>query len=718
MSAGDSNSPVLDFTTLDFTSAREALLRYATSLSLTITDLNPSDPLVMLVSLLAYVTDLVAYTINRSVLEMVPTLAIRRQNFEKSAKRYGYRLGRRAGSTGTLRFTVNFNDTSPVGGPFNLPQTFRVSTEEGIIFQPNALTVVGPGVGTVTVDIDGSQGEWFYNEAVATASSAESQKYALAERGLDEDSLTVTVSAVAWTRVDVLALEGATQTFAVEYDDDDVAYLVFGDGINGAIPSGAIVATYRVLRDGEDGNVAAGTVTSLVDSLPGVEAVTNPDAFSWTDAETLKDAQAALPGFIRANNRAISDSDYEAIVQSVDGILKAKAIAAGGGGCGCALRIYAIPSSGGALSAGNITDITAALSDLRQTLRRIRVVDASYVNIELELDVRVLSTAFRNVVAAAVQNEVVDTYDVGSRNFGDFMSVQDLYDLLTPTKIQGLGQVFVRKFSLTPAKGVYPTMPAVGDGVVEHIVPETSPKRREWNVRMMVGGTTSPLVAGTFEVRERFVCVVSTVTDLAVQDDLALFPEDNGLVSANPWYVRFNPYSPGSTQRQVIGNTQVSVTVASGDLRMETAQGEEFVVERTHTNTGKVLREALGSNAAGGATVIDVVSGSWAVGDEILISEGDVTHRAQITGGSSGAWDISPAIPASGFTTSAFVDAVWVADDGAVEFVVRQGSTLWVTGDQFYVDVWPDLADIQVRPTDFPKLQSSGLTIRVTGGRA
>lgn len=712
------DSPVLDYTSLDYASVRADLLRYSTALGTDLTDLNPSDPFVLLVSLLAYVADLLAYTMNQGVLEMVPTLAIRRENFQRSVKKYGYKLGRRQGSSGTLRFTVNYNDTSPVGGPFNLPQTFRVSTADGIIFQPNALTVVGPGVGTVTVDITGSQGEWLYAEAVGTSDGAESQQYALREVGLVESSLSVTVGGTPWTRVELLALETSADTsYAVAYDDDDVAYIIFGDGINGQVPAAlsAIVATYKTLKEGEDGNIAAGNVDTLVDSIPGVEAVTNPAAFSWSDVETLQEAQAALPGWVRINDRIVTDADYAEAVKAVAGVLKAAAGVGSGGGCGCGTTVYVVPSSGGSISAGLVADITAAIATQRMVSKKVRIVDATYVDLVISVDLRILSTALSSLVKTSVENLIADTYDVGSRDFGDFLALQSLYDLLAPSKVRGLAQAFVQRFTVTPQRGVYPALQCVGNGDIENIVMETPPKRFEWSVKVLIGGSAS--VMGTFEVYKRYVGTVSSLTDVAMNDDLATFPETNGLVVANPWYLVLNPYGVGATRKRVVGNTQTSVTADSADLRYLGLNDDEYVVEQRQAASGKILREVLAGVAAGGATVLNVVNAGWAIGDRFLITEGTITHEGQITGGSSGAWTITPAIPASGFTVAATVDAVWQSDDAEIRFVVRQGATTWVTGDQCYVDSYPDLSDLKIRTTDFPRLQSAGLTIRTTGGR-
>ena len=92
-----------------------------------------------------------------------------------------------------------------------------------------------------------------------------------------------------------------------------------GDGTwqqYGRVPAkGALLrmSGYRT-GGGRQGNVAAGTLTVLKSSIPGVASVTNPIAATGgVDAETLDDARVRAPLELRSRYRAVTVEDFQAL---------------------------------------------------------------------------------------------------------------------------------------------------------------------------------------------------------------------------------------------------------------------------------------------------------------------------------------------------------------------------------------------------------------------
>ncbi len=92
-----------------------------------------------------------------------------------------------------------------------------------------------------------------------------------------------------------------------------------GDGTwqqYGRVPAkGALLrmSGYRT-GGGRQGNVAAGTLTVLKSSIPGVASVTNPIAATGgVDAETLDDARVRAPLELRTRYRAVTVEDFQAL---------------------------------------------------------------------------------------------------------------------------------------------------------------------------------------------------------------------------------------------------------------------------------------------------------------------------------------------------------------------------------------------------------------------
>lgn len=728
MSAGDSNSPVLDFSAIDYASLRSDLLRFAqATCGLNLTDLNAQDPGVMLLSVCAYLGDLFGYNLNQLIKEAVPVLALRLPNFANAVKGLGYVPPRATPSTTTLRFTVDLDQAVPPGGPVTVGTDFKVGTEDSpaVVFQPDGSTTVGPGTGVVTFDVDATQGDEIAGENVATSTGLPNQRYALAEVGLLQSTLVLTVAGVPWERVDILSLALATDAvFAVRYDRDDVAFMVFGDGVNGRIPpaGAAVAATYKV-GGGRATNALAGTITKLIGAVPGVTAVTNTVAAEGgDDAQTVAAAQAALPGFVRANDRAINETDYAAAALEVAGVLKATAAAAqsGSGGLGPPILVYAVPAGGGLLTSGLKTAIKAHVSTTKKEVgRRVLVRDAPRVALEIGITAYVATGSKPAAVETQVRALVADAYDMANVDFGATFALQDLYELPTPATVAGLTRIHVDRFAIGAHAAQYRNFPPTGDGEVLFVSLTASTVRREFQVRIVGGGNAT--LPGTFDVYERYVGTATAVASVSMTDAAARFAPDNGLVGATPpWLVRLNPYDGVSTPVAVVGNTETSVAVAAGtDLRLFGDAGEPYVVERRQVRPGVVYRQVLGALAGGTATLALTPAAELAVGTKLRLFDGgspQVVLVTEITGGTIGAYTISPAVPAGGTAVSTTVDALWVSDDGALSFVVTQGDLFWGNGDVVYVDVHPDVGDVVVRPEDFPELTAADLVVRTVGG--
>jgi predicted phage baseplate assembly protein len=124
---------------------------------------------------------------------------------------------------------------------------------------------------------------------------------------------------------------------------DDTHYILnrstgevrFGDGIRGRIPvanaasfQNVRATTYRV-GGGSRGNVAAGTLTSLLTSIPGIAADKISNLFSaggGADEESLAGAIDRAPGLLRTRDRAVTPEDFERLAIESGAIARAKAL--------------------------------------------------------------------------------------------------------------------------------------------------------------------------------------------------------------------------------------------------------------------------------------------------------------------------------------------------------------------------------------------------------
>lgn len=186
-----------------------------------------------------------------------------------------------------------------------------------------------------------TQGQTVKDEVLGSGDGSANQTFGLKKKpvtfvpatGFTEKAVTSTlhvrVGGVEWGEAPSL-LEAApnAQAFTTSTDDSGATAVVFGDGINGARPPTGkdnVHARYR-WGMGAYGNVAPQKIAQLLDALPGLQKVTNPQpSFGGADPETIAKIRTNAPDHVRSFGRAVSIADYAALARSYPGIEKASA---------------------------------------------------------------------------------------------------------------------------------------------------------------------------------------------------------------------------------------------------------------------------------------------------------------------------------------------------------------------------------------------------------
>lgn len=260
-----------------------------------------------------------------------------------------------------------------------------------------------------------TQAETITGEVLGGSTGERNQTFTLAsapvlsgtlELQIDEGEETAT-----WTEVgDFLAAGPDDQVYTL---DRTSGLIVFGDGINGAIPianpnnaDGNIVAqTYRV-GGGVQGNLAAGTIQTLVSTLGGIDAagVTNLlDATGGVDEETLDKAKLRAPGVIQSRCRAVTTDDYEYLATQVAGVVRAKALplfhpSYPGVQVPGVVTVIVVPDGGATNpmplpSTGTLQAVCAFLDQRRLLTAEVFVVPPTYQLVEIDGQVIAADTA-------------------------------------------------------------------------------------------------------------------------------------------------------------------------------------------------------------------------------------------------------------------------------------------------------------------------------------
>jgi hypothetical protein len=182
-----------------------------------------------------------------------------------------------------------------------------------------------------------SAGKTVKNEIVGSGDSTQAgQSFKLAKSPVTylvsgstyASTIALTVNGLPWTEVPSFYGQPASaQIFVARQDANQNTYIDFGDGVNGAlVPTGTnnIVATYRY--GGGASSPAAGKLTVVAKSFPGLQSVVNPVAVAGgSDPDPASLIRQYAPRSVLTFGRAVSVFDYQAIAAGAPGVAMASA---------------------------------------------------------------------------------------------------------------------------------------------------------------------------------------------------------------------------------------------------------------------------------------------------------------------------------------------------------------------------------------------------------
>jgi hypothetical protein len=247
-------------------------------------------------------------------------------------------------------------------------------------------------------------------------------------------SLQVTANGAAWTNVPSLYAQAPNaQVFTTINQPGGVAVVQFGDGEEGStLPTGQnnIIANYRI-GIGAAGNVASGSITTLVDRPVGVSGVTNPStATGGQDAQSVDDIRANAPLSVLTLGRAVSITDYQNFAATFAGISRAYALWIPNGPNRCVFLTLAGANGASLTGSQTITNLITALHAYGNP--QVPIVALSFYETLFRLNVSIAYDPAYDVTAVntAVMALLTTTYSFASRDFGQGVSSDEIAALL------------------------------------------------------------------------------------------------------------------------------------------------------------------------------------------------------------------------------------------------------------------------------------------------
>jgi len=244
-------------------------------------------------------------------------------------------------------------------------------------------------------------------------------------------TLEVRVNDLEWKEVDSLyGSAPGDRVYEVTIDDDAVATVRFGDGIEGARPPSGdhnVRAQYRK-GIGLAGNVAAGTITTLLSRPLGVSGATNPQAATGgEDPDTLDRARGNAPLGVLTLQRAVSIRDYESYARNFGGIAKAHALwIPSGPGRGVFLTVAGEEGAEVMSDSDTFVNLLTSLHDHGDPMMPVRLVSYRSPRFQVKVAVKVADDADAAIVLPEVEERLRTAFAFDVREFGQGVTVDEL----------------------------------------------------------------------------------------------------------------------------------------------------------------------------------------------------------------------------------------------------------------------------------------------------
>ena len=288
----------------------------------------------VLINTLAYNSYITAYNTNMVANESFIDSATLRENVVSLARNIGYVPRSKRAATALVQFvttgisTENTSITLQPGVFANsgINQTnFIYSLPERV----QASSFLGQSQGMVTI----YQGQYLEKEWTIDTSQP-NQKYVLPNDSIDTSTLRVFVkeSSSSNTRTEyklldsIVGITSVTNMFLIQETSDEKYELLFGDGIFGKkLESGNVVTASYIKTDGKDGNGAtnfnyAGTIKDESGgdiTTATTRLITMIPSENGDDIESVESIRNYAPRKFAAQNRAVTATDYEALLPSI-----------------------------------------------------------------------------------------------------------------------------------------------------------------------------------------------------------------------------------------------------------------------------------------------------------------------------------------------------------------------------------------------------------------
>ena len=322
------------FTNLNFEDIKSSIKDYLRENS-NFSDMDfEGSNLSVIVNLLAYNSYTTAYNSNMIVNETFIDSATLRENVVSLARNIGYVPRSKRAAKMLVNYSITGISTSTTTITFQpgIIANGTVSNVNYLFSIPEKVTgtaLSGEAAGTIEM----FQGQYLESRFVINDSQP-NQRFIIPNNGVDTSTIRVNVkennsstTATEYKLVDnIIGVTSTSNIYLIQETTDEKYEVLFGDGIFGSkLDNGNVIDISYIKTEGKNGNgvarVSFAGVVADQDGATETDLITNISpqypSENGDDIEDLRSVRYYAPRLYSSQHRAVTASDYEAIVPSV-----------------------------------------------------------------------------------------------------------------------------------------------------------------------------------------------------------------------------------------------------------------------------------------------------------------------------------------------------------------------------------------------------------------
>lgn len=329
---------IFSYTKRDYESSRKEGLAKIPQLSNGVwTDLNASDPGIIILDYVHALVDMINFYQDHQALETFITTAKERANIFRLAKQLSYKVR----SAKSSQVEVTFHSDFYYNYPIKIPKGTRVSTKDSINFVTTQDAYLKVGESEVTVLCQqGDYHEYLYEgTGLSRLSNVEppynvNQSVELNEDLIDTESIYILDNlGRIWSPIDFIVFStDIDRVYQVELNPNNTVTIKFGDGERGIIPKETETLTIKYLvTQADKGRIGPNSIVTCDpiydDNGKYIEftVYNKEESIGGYAPQSSTSIRETAPGAIKAQDRAVTIADFENLAKLVPGVAEARA---------------------------------------------------------------------------------------------------------------------------------------------------------------------------------------------------------------------------------------------------------------------------------------------------------------------------------------------------------------------------------------------------------